>query len=464
MNVRIFPSRLSDSSVLTIPGSKSHTVRALCAGLFAEGESTVLNPLEAEDTRSCLNFCRAMGARIETKTDRWIIQSRREDFFSQTSPLRIDIGNSGTGLYFGAALAALGRREVFFTGDRQIRKRPVRALLRALSDLGASGDAPETPPFRIKGPLRGGSVSLACPTSQYLSALLFAAPLIDTEEGTRITPTLLNEKPYADMTLDWLDSLNIDYEREGYESFFLPGRQSWKGFVRRISGDFSGAAFLLCGALINKKSLTLKGLDPRDTQGDKELLPLLEQSGASVEWLPPETHAPPQVSTQRSKHTPMSPEKTAEPKTGFMNFTEQDLRIRGEGVRLGDIDLNAMPDLLPVLAVTACFGEGRTRLLNVAQARIKETDRIALTAQELSKMGARIREKPDGLEIDGRGRLNGCSSLEGHGDHRIIMSLAMAALAAEEPSCLSGIDAVSVTFPRFFSLLEEWGAKLEFFS
>jgi 3-phosphoshikimate 1-carboxyvinyltransferase len=247
---------------------------------------------------------------------------------------------------------------------------------------------------------------------------------------------LLYERPYVDITLAWLDAQALRYHRRGYDRFELPGGQAYHPFRSPIPADFSSAAFFLLAAAVTGSELLLTGLDPHDSQGDKELIPILQTMGCVIEW----------------------------EERGLRVRGPRDARGRRTPLAAGHFDLNAMPDALPALAGAACFAAGETRLEHVPQAREKETDRIAVMARELTAMGAECRELPDGLVIRGRGSLPGAEAgveLRGHGDHRVIMALAAAALGAERATTIDDTAAAAVTFPRFFELLREAGAKID---
>ncbi len=419
------------AGTVRIPSSKSQTIRALLIATAAEGKSTLEHPLRSRDTEACLGFCRALGAHIAEEDQRWIVTGIGSRPALPDKPLLIDTGNSGTTLYLGAGIAASLGIPVVLTGDEQIRRRPVANLTEALAALGTavSYDIPEDipagareaegcPPVAITGPLQGGEVTIACPTSQYLSALLLAA--VGSQRECIINVSLLNEAPYAEMTIEWLEKQQIDFRREGMERFIFPGKQRFRPFSCSIPGDYSSASFFLCAAAVTGSTLSVAGLDPDDSQGDRQILTWLEQMGCAVTW------------------------------------SGDTVILSGPDTLNGiNIDLNTAPDALPVLAVTGCYATGTTRLLNVPQARIKETDRISVMNRELSRLGAGIEELPDGMVIRGRGRagLQG-GTVSGHGDHRVVMALAVAALAAESPVTIDGSEAAAVTFPDFFSLLE----------
>lgn len=422
MKMRVQPGGLSGT--IRIPGSKSHTIRGLIIGMLADGESSLRSPLVSNDTMSCLRACEALGAEIRTQSDDvWRIHGTGGRPTAPDAP--IDVGNSGTTLYLGLTAAALAEGETRFTGDEQIQRRSAGPLLQALRQLGAearseTGDG--CPPLTVRGPLHGGHAEIECPTSQYLSSLLIGCPL--AEDDTTIHLPLLNEKPYVSMTLQWLDELGIRYEADEELSHFeIPGSQSYPTFTREIPGDFSSATFFLVAAAVGGSRLTLTRLDMEDVQGDKAVVGMLEEMGCVV-----------------------SHEATS-------------VIIEGPGRLEGaTFDLNATPDALPAMAVAGAVADGSTRLVNVPQAREKETDRIAVMATELSKMGAQMEELPDGLVIQG-GRLHG-AVLDGHGDHRVVMALAVAGLVAEGETTIGSAESVAVTFPEFCRLLRHAGGDI----
>ena len=403
-----------------IPGSKSHTIRALLLAAAAEGQSIIGNPLYSKDTEACIAACRLLGADIDCWDDS--IRVRGIGGLFKAAENIIDVGNSGTTLYLTAPLASLADGATVFTGDEQIRSRPISPLLQSLNDLGAEAWSTKgngSAPVVVKGRLKGGRTKIECPTSQYLSGLLLAAPL--AEKDTIIDVPLLHERPYVDMTLNWLKKAGIHVENDSYKRFRVPGGQKYKAMDSSVAADFSSATFFMCAPALTGGSLTLQGLDMNDPQGDKAVLGMLERMGCVV------TRAGGEIT------------------------------LNGAGLRGADLDLNSTPDALPAMAVTACFAKGKTRLGNVPQARLKETDRIAVTAKELAKLGAKITELEDGLEIEYSPLRGG--TVSGHKDHRIVMALAIAGLAASGPIEIDDVSAASITFPTFFELLDSIKTK-----
>lgn len=403
---------------IEIPASKSQTIRAFLLACFAKGKSTIRHPLLSSDTISCIDAIKALGAKVEFNEDNSICYVDSSSLVKSKEGITIDAGNSGTTEYLLLGLAASLEIPVTITGDAQLQARPIGPLSSSLSELGATVDTRAGyPPVTIKGPLKGGNTLIECKTSQYLSALLLASPLATGD--TTIDCSLLYEKPYVQMTLNWLDKQGISYEiTEDLEHAKIKGNQGYRPFDEYISGDFSSASFFFAMAAISNSSVTVKGLDRNDPQGDKEILSVLEQMGCTISW-------------NGNEVTVQGPE-----------------RLKG-----GEFDLNSMPDTLPILSIVSAFAHGDVHLTNVPQARIKETDRIATMCENLKALGCDVKEEDDGILIHGKGSLRGGYG-HGYEDHRIIMALASAASGTEESVFIDDIRAASVTFPTFFELYE----------
>jgi 3-phosphoshikimate 1-carboxyvinyltransferase len=415
-------SRLNGS--VLIPASKSHTIRAVAIAALADGQSLIHNPLASSDAEASVRCYGALGARIDTSDpNTWKVSG----VGGQVAPPQqtIDVGNSGTTLRIAmgsAALAGAGQSTTL-TGDEQIQSRPVAPLLDALTDLGAACESLKgngKAPVRITGQLTGGHTTIEAKTSQYLSSLLMCTPLATGD--TEIDVTLLNEPGYVQMTLDWLDKQAIVYEHDNMRRFHIKGGQRYSPFDLPVPADFSSATFFLCGAALFGDEVVLEGLDFADSQPDKAVVDYLRAMGADI------------------------------------TISDNAITVKAAPLRGVEIDMNATPDALPAMAVTAALAEGTTRLVNVPQARNKETDRIACMAQELQKLGGQVEELPDGLVIH-HSELK-AARVNGHSDHRIVMALALAGLALDEPCTIDTAEAISVTFPNFVDLMRSLGADM----
>ena len=404
---------------IRIPASKSHTIRAVALAGIAEGISILENPLYSSDTISCIEGIKEFGAEIRQGNELVITGTGG---LPKSDCKKIDVGNSGTSLRILTGLASVADFPIIFDGDNSIRKRPMIPLLSALEQLGASIQSTDGKcPFTITGPIKGGRTTVNGISSQFITSLLLASPLASGD--TEIVVENLHEKPYVEMTLDWLRKLNIHFEQNGLDWFRIYGGQKYEGFSKSIPADFSSATFAACAAAITGSEILIQGLDFSDHQGDKKIFTFLQEMGTQI------------------KHVP------------------EGVIIKGGDLRGIDIDMNSTPDALPAFAVVGCFAGGTTRLLNVAQARFKECDRISAITTELSKMGARIEELQDALIIH-QSTLKGCD-VHGYHDHRMVMALSVAGLMAEGDTIVDTAESIHITYPGFVEDMKDISARIE---
>ncbi len=422
-NYRIQPSRVKGS--LAVPPSKSHTIRAILFGALAEGKSAIRHPLDSPDTDAMIHAVAALGAKIARDKDSLVI----EGFGGRprVPDNVIESGNSGQVLRFIGALGGLMPHYTVITGDASIRhNRPVKPLLSAMAELGAFAESARGDgyaPIIVKGPFTKQKASLEGADSQPVSGLLIAAAFASHPiELTVINP---GEKPWIDLTLDWLRKLGIPYSMRDYAWYRMEGGARIQGFSYDVPGDFSTAAFPIAAALLTGSELELANLDMGDVQGDKAIIRVLQEMGAVFD-----------IDSKR---------RTLKVKKSHL-----------KGIR---IDINDFVDALPILAVVGCFAEGKTEIVNAAIARKKESDRIHAIAHELKKMGAKIEERPDGLVIE-HSILRG-AVLDTYHDHRLVLSLSVAALAAESPSVVCNVECAAKTYGSFFEDFRGIGARLE---
>lgn len=401
------------------PPSKSYTHRAILITALGPG-GTVKRPLISADTRATIAACEAFGAKITRKDD---IEIEGVSGKPQTPEDVINVLNSGTTLRFCSAVASLTNGAVL-TGDASIRSRPNGPLLSALNDLGVNafsirgnGKAPLVVHGRMKGGVAklNGSVS-----SQFLSALLIASPLAEGDTKIIIEGEL-KSRPYAEITLDMLQEAGARIEA-GKQEFEVEGGQSYNLKSYTIPGDFSSASYPLAAAAVTGGEVVVRGVLP-SRQGDSAIVDTLKRMGAEISW----------------------------------DQIEGVLRIRGMELNGVDVDASMTPDLVPTIAVLGSLARGKTVISNAEHVRHKETDRLHAMAIELSKMGADIKEKPDGLEIIG-GKLNG-AEVKGYDDHRIVMALAIAGMAVGNTR-IDTAESVDVSYPGFFQQMESMGAEV----
>ncbi len=413
---------------ITIPGSKSHTLRSILFAALADGKSTIRRYLLSTDAEVMVDACRLLGANIEVSPTQ--IEIHGTNGTVRYAEDVINAGNSGIVLRFCAAIGALSAHPIVITGDHSIRhQRPMQPLLNGLSQLGVSavsmrGDG--YAPIIIQGPLKSGKTVVSGEDSQPVSALLIASAF--AEGPTHIEVRNAGEKPWIALTLNWFDRLGIPYENQGFENYSVPGKSRYKGFDYTVPGDLSSAAFPIAAALVTCTEITVHNIDMQDSQGDKELIFTLQKMGATIE----------------------------------IDEQQKVLHVR-KGKKLSGItvDINNFVDAITILAVIACYAEGETWIQNAAVAKQKECNRIHCIATELRKMGADIIETEDGLRIHGTmSKLKG-NKLNSYNDHRMVMSLTVAAMGADGETTISDVECVSKTFPSFVNAFSLLGANIE---
>ena len=394
------------------PLSKSEGHRALILAALAEGE-TLLPVLPASDdltaTRECL---RQMGAVITETAAGLRVSPVRE---VPTEVLRLDCGESGSTLRFLLPVAAaLGLRAVF-TGKGRLPQRPIGELLEALRKNGITAEMRREPwEIEIGGRLKAGTFALpGNVSSQYISGLLMALPLLAGSSELRITG-VLQSVGYAQMTEEMLRRFGVHCEKTPW-GWHIAGGQKYRSPAQlAIGGDWSHAAFwLAAGSLF--APVTVTGLMPESLQPDRVILPLLRQMGAQIEVSP-------------------------------NGVTANPSELRGMTA-----EMSGCPDLLPPLAVAMAFAKGESRLTGAARLRLKESDRLAGTAGLLRALGGTVTELPDGLVIAGGGLRGG--TVDPCGDHRLAMAAGLAALGCAEPVTVKNAECVKKSYPEWWETL-----------
>lgn len=411
---------------ITVPPSKSHTLRAILFGAMGKGKTVIHHYLPSPDSHAMIEACRLLGAQIEVFSQQIIIQGINGKINYAEDV--INAGNSGIVLRFFSALSALGNYPVVITGDHSIRHhRPMKPLLEGLTQLGVSATSMRGDGFApviIQGPIQKGTATISGEDSQPVSALLIASSFAQGQIDIKVKNP--GEKPWVALTLSWLDKLGISYINNSFEHYSLKGSAQYDGFEYAVPGDVSSAAFPIAAALVTQSELLIKNIDMNDSQGDKELIFSFMKMGATID----------------------------------IDDKKKTVYVR-KGSRLKGItaDINNYIDALTILAVVGCFAEGQTEIKNASIARTKECNRIQSIVSELKKMGADIHETPDGLVIR-QSFLKG-SEVNSFHDHRMVMSLSVAALGAKGPTTISPIECVSKTYPTFLNDFKALGASIE---
>jgi 3-phosphoshikimate 1-carboxyvinyltransferase len=411
----------------SVPGSKSYTNRALTIAALAQGPCTLHGALQSDDTRVARDVLQRLGIVVEEDGTTFRVQGHGGRLTPPQEPLYL--GNSGTATRFFTALLTLAGSPSVITGNARMQERPIADLLDALNQLGAEVTSVQgngCPPVRIGAQrLQGGTATISGRiSSQFLSALLMVAPYACQEVSLIVRDTLVSV-PYVDLTLDIMANFGVQVAHENYAHFVIQGGQSYAGQDYTIEGDASSATYFWGLAALLGQEMCVTNIPSTSVQGDLRFLHVLERMGCTV---------------SRS-HT---------------------LRVCGPAhlLPLGDIDLNALPDAAMTVAVLAAFCQGVTRIHNVANLRVKETDRLHALATELRKLGANVIELADGLQINGDpGILHG-ADIATYDDHRMAMCFGMAGarlpgVRIAEPSC------VSKTYPDFWGDLQRVGVQVQ---
>lgn len=410
-----------DCALRAVP-SKSVTHRALVVAALADGVSALVDPLESDDTIVTREGLSALGVRIDARAECWTVHGCGGRIVGGAS---VELGDSGTSMRLLAAVAALGRDTSCLDGSPRLRERPVRELVAALRELGASVEAGPSPgglPLRAGGRLpQGGRVRIPGGlSSQFASALLLIGASLARGVETTLDPPRVSS-PYVALTAAVLEAFGVKVERPS-EGRYRVSAQTPRGREYRIEGDHSAASYFLAAAAVVGGRIRVCGLDPRSAQADARLGRDLRAMGCRVD-------------------------------TG-----DDWIEVEGDGrIRPFDVDLSDAPDLAPTLAVLALFADGPCSIRGVPHLRHKESDRLAALARNVEALGASPTVVADGVRIDGRGRLAG-APLRTEGDHRVAMAFAVAGLRVDGV-VLDDPDCVGKSNPLFWRQLAELGGR-----
>jgi 3-phosphoshikimate 1-carboxyvinyltransferase len=428
MNVDISQSSVRGEA--KAPPSKSYTHRAILAAGYADG-ATVTDPLVSADTRATMRAVEAFGGTVEYDEE---TETLTVDGFAGTPAVPddvIDCANSGTTMRLVTATSGLVDGLTVLTGDDSLRSRPQGPLLRALDQLGARAESTRDngqAPLVVGGPILGGTAAIPGDvSSQYITALLMAGAT--TDAGVDIAlQTELKSAPYVDITLEVMDVFGVA-ARKTKRGFSVAGHQNYdpSGGEYNVPGDFSSISYLLAaGALAGDDAVTVTSAYP-SAQGDQAIVDILESMGASIRW----------------------------------NRDAGEITVEKSALDGIEVSVEDTPDLLPTIAVLGAVAEGTTTITNAEHVRYKETDRVSAMAEALTNMGAAVEEEQETLTIHGGDSTLTGTTVDGRGDHRIIMSLAVAGLVADGTTTIRGSEHVDVSFPHFFDVLASLGATLQ---
>jgi 3-phosphoshikimate 1-carboxyvinyltransferase len=405
------------NAAVTVPGSKSYTHRALIVSALSDGECDIQNGLDSEDTRLTRDALRQMGISIDQRPASWRVLGNHGRL--QPCRLPIFLGNSGTSMRLLAAVCALGKGKYILTGTSRMQERPIHDLLEGLRQIGVrttSLGRPGCPPIEIEAcQISGRRISLNCGTSsQYLSALLLISPL--TQSGMEIAVTEGPvSKPYIDMTIDIMNQAGVSVARDGYRRFQVVGNQGYRPGKFCVEPDISQAGYFWAAAAVTGSTITVSGVSQDSRQGDLRLLDVFSSMGCTTRVGP------------------------------------DGISVTGGELNAVEVDMAAMPDMVPTLAVVAVFAKGKTVITNVGHLKAKESDRLGSVVAELQKMGISAGCSDTAMWIDG-GKPH-AAMIDPHDDHRLAMSFAVAGL--KTPGIrIENENCVDKSFPEFWKVFE----------
>lgn len=409
------------SGTINLPGSKSLSNRALLLAALSDGETHLTNLLDSDDIRHMLTALEKLGVKYRLSADKtqcWV--TGNNGTFDTSLPLELFLGNAGTAMRPLCAALACSSGEFILTGEPRMEERPIGALVDGLRQCGAQIEYlknSDYPPLKITGAaLTGGNIEIdGSVSSQFLTALLMVAPLFKHDSQINIIGELVS-KPYIDITLDTMSKFGVKVENQQYQRFVVKGNQTYRAAGHfLVEGDASSASYFLAAGAIKGGKVKVTGVGAKSIQGDKHFAYALEAMGAKIHW-----------------------------GDDFIEVEQAPL----VGI---DMDMNHIPDAAMTIATTALFASGPTRMTNIYNWRVKETDRLAAMATELRKVGAEVEEGYDYIQITPPKTLKS-AEIDTYNDHRMAMCFSLVALG-ETQVTINDPKCTAKTFPDYFARL-----------
>jgi 3-phosphoshikimate 1-carboxyvinyltransferase len=410
---------------INLPGSKSLSNRALLLAALAKGTTTLTNLLDSDDIRHMLNALKKLGVNYQLSEDKkqCVVEGLGRAFnTTELGELELFLGNAGTAMRPLCAALCLGQGEYVLTGEPRMFERPIGSLVEALQQAGAEITYLKDqnfPPLKIKGTgLKGGKIQIdGSVSSQFLTAFLMAAPMASEDTEIGIVGELVS-KPYIKITLQIMQDFGIEVENVNaeYQRFIIKAGQTYTSPGNYlVEGDASSASYFLAAAAIAGGSIKVTGIGKKSVQGDIQFADALEAMGANIEW------------------------------------GDDYIKASKGQLKAIDMDMNHIPDAAMTIAVAALFATGTTKIRNVYNWRVKETDRLYAMATELRKVGATVVEGHDFIEVTAPERLNH-AAIDTYDDHRMAMCFSLVALS-DTPVTINDPKCTSKTFPDYFEKL-----------
>lgn len=421
MKVRIHPASWQEVPCVQIPPSKSLAHRAILCASLSNGKSTLRNVAYSDDILATISGMCQLGARIETLKDSVTIEGTAN--YQAPHSTVVDCKESGSTLRFFIPVFTLGGQPVTFLGRNRLLKRPQGVYETIYRERGLRFEQSQQA-ITVQGSLTPGTYEMdGNISSQFISGLLFALPLLDGDSTIQIRPPF-ESKSYVELTLQTLELFGVNASFTGPNTLFIPGNQAYRPCDSTVEGDFSQMAFFAVLGAVHG-TLECTGMRADSRQGDKVILDLVKRAGAHIETLP------------------------------------QGYRIFQSELSGTQIDLADCPDLGPILMVLAMYAKGETKIVNAGRLRYKESDRISAMETELRKFGVDIQTTQEEIVIRGKDSYCCTEEIDGHTDHRIVMSMAVAGICSGHPVTIRGAECIDKSYPGFFEDLEGLGIRVE---
>lgn len=416
--MKVIPKTQSVDATVTVPPSKSYSVRALLLAAMSHGPTSLTNVLNADDTQYALEAIKALGFEVSGSIQGELKIGDRKSMSANEVP--IFVGNAGTAMRFFTGWLAFTPGRFLLHGEQRMHQRPIGDLVEVLRGIEAEVEYVESegyPPLRIRGKrMRGGfEVTVSAETSsQFVSALMLGGATLP--DGITLHIAKLASGPYIDITADILTTFGAHVTRDADTVRVRAGRLEKSDY--RVEGDWSSASYWFAAAAATGGTMRVRGLTIPTAQGDAGFADILAAMGCEVE------------------------------------VSSDEIVVKGpEKLRGGTFDCNATPDIVPTLAAIAPLADSPVEIVNVANLRVKESDRLATVTSELRALGATVEERPDSLLIY-PGWSTEHAVIETHNDHRIAMAFAIAGLARGNVT-IAKEQVVSKSYPRFWKTLDE---------
>lgn len=424
-DMKVYPNTLEGK--VKIPPSKSMAHRAVICAALGDGTSKVSNIDFSDDIIATIEAMKSLGATIEKKEDYLEITGINSAKSNEVRKQErvIDCNESGSTLRFLIPISLVFDGTNKFIGRGNLGKRPLNTYYEIFDrqgidysykenelDLVVSGKIKHDE-FKVKGNI----------SSQFITGLLFALPLLDGDSKIVIT-TELESKGYIDLTLSAMRDFGIQVINNEYKEFVIKGNQVYKSRDYRVEGDYSQGAFFLSADALGA-NVDVSDLKDNSLQGDREVIDILKRMNVNIE------------------------------------SNNDTVKCSTDNLKATVIDGSQCPDIIPVLSAVAALAKGTTEIINAGRLRIKECDRLVAVTSELNKLGAKITEKQDGLVIEGVDELEGGVEVWSHKDHRIAMTLAIASIKCKNPIVIKDYECVSKSYPHFFEDFKMLGGRID---